>query len=87
MISLAIQGKQLSSEELSAFISRRALEGQSKLAFIIGSSYGISQELLAQSDFLLSFSCLTFPHQMMRVILLEQLYRSMKIAQGEPYHK
>ncbi len=87
VITLAIEGKRLSSEELAAFMSRRALEGQSKLVFIIGSSYGISREILEKSDFRLSFSPMTFPHQMMRVILLEQLYRNFKIAKGEPYHK
>jgi 23S rRNA (pseudouridine1915-N3)-methyltransferase len=87
VICLAIKGKMLSSEELSDFISRQTLQGHSKIVFIIGSSYGLSQEVLGDGDFLLSFSPMTFPHQMMRVILLEQLYRSFKIAKGEPYHK
>jgi len=87
VICLAIKGKMLSSEELSDFISRQTLQGHSKIVFIIGSSYGLAQEVLGNSDFLLSFSPMTFPHQMMRVILLEQLYRSFRIAKGEPYHK
>lgn len=87
VIGLAIKGKMLSSEELSDFISRQTLQGHSKIVLLIGSSYGLSSEVLGNCDFLLSFSPLTFPHQMMRVILLEQLYRSFKIAKGEPYHK
>lgn len=87
VIALAIEGKMLSSEELATFMSRLALERKSKFVFIIGSSYGISREILEKSDFRLSFSLMTFPHQLMRVILLEQLYRGFKIAKGEPYHK
>ncbi|NLO75295.1 MAG: 23S rRNA (pseudouridine(1915)-N(3))-methyltransferase RlmH, partial [Clostridia bacterium] len=80
VIPLAIAGERLSSEELSGFIDRLLVEGKSKIVFIIGSSYGISPEILEKGDFLLSFSPMTFPHQMMRVILLEQIYRSMKIS-------
>ncbi len=87
VIPLAIAGERLSSEELSGFIDRLLVEGKSKIVFIIGSSYGISPEILEKGDFLLSFSPMTFPHQMMRVILLEQIYRSMKISKHEPYHK
>lgn len=87
VVTCAIEGKMLSSVELSDFVSRQTLQGYSKIAFIIGSSHGISGKLLEKSNFLLSFSPMTFPHQMMRVILLEQLYRSYKIAKGEPYHK
>ena len=87
VIPLAIAGERLSSEELSGFIDRLLVEGKSKIVFIIGSSYGISPEILEKGDFLLSFSPMTFPHQMMRVILLEQIYRCMKISKHEPYHK
>ena len=87
VIPLAIEGQRLSSEELSDFFDRLTLAGKSKIVFIIGSSYGISRKILAKGDFLLSFSSMTFPHQMMRIILLEQIYRSMKISKHEPYHK
>lgn len=87
VVLLAIQGKMLSSEKLSEFMGQLTLEGKSKVVFIIGSSHGIAQEIQQKSDFLLSFSLLTFPHQLMRVILLEQIYRSFKILKGEPYHK
>jgi 23S rRNA (pseudouridine1915-N3)-methyltransferase len=87
VIPLAIDGKRLSSEDLAAFFDRLLVEGKGKIVFIIGSSYGISREVLEKGDFLLSFSPMTFPHQLMRVILLEQIYRSMKISKHEPYHK
>ncbi len=75
-ITLEIKGKALTSEELAA-----------KIAFVIGGSLGLSPEVSARSDFKLSFSKMTFPHQMMRVILLEQIYRSFKINRHEAYHK
>ena len=87
LIALAIEGKQLSSEELSEKIFDLALEGKSDLTFVIGGSLGLSNELLARADFKLSFSKMTFPHQLMRMILLEQIYRAFKINRGEPYHK
>ena len=87
LIALAIDGKQLSSEELSEKIFALALEGKSDLTFLIGGSLGLSNELLARADFKLSFSKMTFPHQLMRMILLEQIYRAFKINRGEPYHK
>lgn len=87
VVSLVIEGKMLSSVKLSEFIGQLTLAGKSKLVFIIGSSYGLSRKILQKSDFLLSFSSLTFPHQMMRVILLEQIYRSFRILKSEPYHK
>lgn len=87
VISLAIQGKMLSSEELSSYISNTALNGESNLCFVIGGSLGLCDEVLKRSNFKLSFSKMTFPHQLMRVILLEQLYRCFKISSGEPYHK
>jgi len=87
VIPLAIAGRQLSSEELSGLFGRLSLEGKSQLAFIIGGSHGLAQEVLCRGDLLLSFSALTFPHQLMRVILLEQIYRGFKILKGEPYHK
>lgn len=87
VIALAIEGKQRSSEELSQYIEKLGVEGKGHLTFIIGGSLGLSQEVLKQVNDLLSFSKMTFPHQLMRVILLEQIYRGFKIIKGEPYHK
>ena len=86
-ITLEIKGKGLSSEQLAEKIGRLALEGKSSLAFVIGGSLGLSPEVSRRADFKLSFSAMTFPHQMMRVILLEQIYRSFKINRNETYHK
>lgn len=87
VIALEIQGKELTSEDLSEKISSLGLSGKSDIAFVIGGSIGLSQEVLSRADFRLSFSKMTFPHQMMRVILLEQIYRSFKIIRNETYHK
>lgn len=78
----------LSSEQLAKHISQLGVEGKkSHLVLIIGGSIGLSDEVIARSDYSLSFSNMTFPHQLMRVILLEQVYRSFRINAGEPYHK
>lgn len=87
VIGLAIEGKMLSSEQLAGKISQLAISGESHIQFIIGGSLGLSEKVLKEADLLLSFSKMTFPHQLMRVILLEQIYRSYRIIQGEPYHK
>ncbi len=87
VIALAIEGKQLSSEQLAAFLQKKALDGVSHVAFLIGGSLGLSKEVMRRADYALSFSPMTFPHQMMRVILLEQIYRAERITRGEPYHK
>ena len=87
VITLEIGGKMLSSEELADKIERLGIQGYSSIAFVIGGSIGLGKEVLARSDFALSFSKMTFPHQLMRVILLEQVYRSYRIINGEPYHK
>ncbi|MBR0597705.1 23S rRNA (pseudouridine(1915)-N(3))-methyltransferase RlmH [Sinanaerobacter chloroacetimidivorans] len=87
VIALEIQGKQLTSEELSEKIQELGVSGKSDISFIIGGSIGLSQEVLSRADFRLSFSKMTFPHQMMRVVLLEQIYRSFKIIKKESYHK
>ena len=87
MIALAIEGKMFSSEQLAGKISQLAISGESHIQFIIGGSLGLSEKVLKEADLLLSFSKMTFPHQLMRVILLEQIYRSYRIIQGEPYHK
>ena len=87
VIALEINGKSLSSEELAAKVDRLAIEGKSDITFVIGGSLGLSKEVSQRADFSLSFSKMTFPHQMMRVILLEQIYRSFKIIKNEAYHK
>ena len=87
VIALAIDGKMLDSVELSEKIGRLGVEGKSSVAFVIGGSLGLGNEVLKRADYKLSFSRMTFPHQLMRVILLEQIYRSYRIISGEPYHK
>ena len=87
VITLEINGKQLTSEELAGKIDNLGIQGHSHIIFIIGGSIGLGTEVLKKSNFALSFSKMTFPHQLMRVILLEQIYRSYRIINGEPYHK
>ena len=87
VIALASEGKARSSEELSGRLDNLGLQGNSDIAFVIGGSLGLSEAVLKRADEALSFSRMTFPHQLMRVILLEQIYRSFKIQHGEPYHK
>lgn len=87
VIALAIEGKMLDSEELAGKINQLGISGQSQITFLIGGSLGLSEEVLRRADYLLSFSKMTFPHQLMRVVLLEQVYRSYRIIAGEPYHK
>jgi 23S rRNA (pseudouridine1915-N3)-methyltransferase len=87
VIALAIQGKLQSSEELADTLDKLATYGKSKIAFIIGGSLGLSEEVLKRSNEQLSFSRMTFPHQLMRLILVEQVYRAYRINRGEPYHK
>ncbi|MDR5658866.1 23S rRNA (pseudouridine(1915)-N(3))-methyltransferase RlmH [Serpentinicella sp. ANB-PHB4] len=87
VIALAIQGKMISSEQLAKKIQSLATSGTSHITFIIGGSLGLSQEVIKRSDYQLSFSPMTFPHQLMKVILLEQVYRGLRIIKGEPYHK
>ena len=87
VIALAIEGKQLSSEELADFIKDLGIRGDSNVAFVIGGSLGLSKSVLSRANHKLSFSKMTFPHQLMRVILLEQVYRGYRIINGEPYHK
>ena len=87
IISLEIQGKEISSDELSKKIEDIMVSGINDITFIIGGSLGLSHEVRSKSDFKLSFSKMTFPHQLMRLILLEQIYRGWRIMKNEPYHK
>ena len=87
VITLEIKGKALTSEGLAEKMAGLALDGKSDISFIIGGSNGLSKAVSDRADFRLSFSAMTFPHQMMRVILLEQIYRSFKINRNEKYHK
>lgn len=87
VIALDLRGKAMSSEQLAQIVERLGLSGRSDLTFIIGGSLGLSAALLARADLRLSFGAMTFPHQMMRVILLEQVYRAFKINRNEAYHK
>lgn len=87
VVTLEIQGKMLSSEELASKIDQLGIQRKSHITFVIGGSIGLGEAVLKRSDFALSFSKMTFPHQLMRVILLEQIYRSYRINFSEPYHK
>lgn len=87
VISLAIEGKKLDSPSLADKINGLGISGESHIVFIIGGSLGLDKRVIDRSNFLLSFSDMTFPHQLMRVILLEQIYRSYRIINNEPYHK
>ena len=87
VIALAIEGKMRTSEEMAQKMERLGIEGKSQVVFVIGGSLGLSEKVLRRADEKLSFSKMTFPHQLMRVILLEQIYRSYRIITGEPYHK
>ncbi len=87
IVALCIEGKNISSEEFSSVFEKCALNGHSSIAFIIGSSHGLSDEVKKRADMKLSFSKMTFPHQLMRVILSEQIYRALSILHGGKYHK
>ncbi|WP_062351069.1 23S rRNA (pseudouridine(1915)-N(3))-methyltransferase RlmH [Bacillus kwashiorkori] len=87
VITLEIGGKMLSSEQLAEKIDQLGTYGKSKISFVIGGSLGLSKEVQTRSNMALSFSKMTFPHQLMRLILLEQIYRAFRINRGEPYHK
>ena len=87
VVALVIKGQELNSEELASKIENLGIGGHSSITFVIGGSLGLSPTVLKRADYQLSFSAMTFPHQLMRVILLEQVYRSFRIINGEPYHK
>jgi 23S rRNA (pseudouridine1915-N3)-methyltransferase len=87
VIALVIDGKGLSSEEFADHLDKMAGQGYSTFTFVIGGSLGLHHDVVKRANFKLSFSKFTFPHQMVRVILLEQVYRAFRIQRGEPYHK
>ena len=87
VIALDLKGKQISSEELATMIDDLGVRGNSNIAFVIGGSLGIAESVLKRANYKLCFSKMTFPHQLFRVMLLEQIYRAYRINSGEPYHK
>ena len=87
VIALAIDGKQRTSEQLATHLDELALDGRSNLAFIVGGSTGLDAAVMARADEALSFGLITLPHNLARVVLLEQIYRAFRILRGEPYHK
>ncbi len=86
-IALDLNGQMLSSEDFSEKIKELQVSGKSKIAFVIGGSLGLSKQVLTRADTRISFSKMTFPHQLFRVMVLEQVYRGFRIIHGEPYHK
>ena len=86
VVALCVEGKELSSEELAELFKGKSIEGK-RLCFIIGSSYGLSEDIKKRADMRLSVSKMTFPHQLFRIMLLEQTYRAFKINEGSTYHK
>ena len=87
VVAMDLKGKQLTSEELSSFVERCGVTGHSNIVFVIGGSLGLSDEVIKRADYKLCFSKMTFPHQLFRVMLLEQVYRAFRIMKNEPYHK
>lgn len=87
VIAMDLNGKQLTSVEFSSFISNCTVMGNSNIVFVIGGSLGLSEEVIKRADYKLCFSKMTFPHQLFRVMLLEQIYRGFRIMNNEPYHK
>jgi 23S rRNA (pseudouridine1915-N3)-methyltransferase len=87
VVAMDLKGNSLSSEEFSQFISNCGVMGNSNITFIIGGSLGLSEEVRSRANYKLCFSKMTFPHQLFRVMLLEQIYRGFRIMKGEPYHK
>jgi 23S rRNA (pseudouridine1915-N3)-methyltransferase len=87
VVALAIEGETWSSEQLAAHLDKQAVYGGGSVSFVIGGSLGLSAAVLARADKKLSFGRMTYPHQMMRVMLVEQVYRAFRINRGEPYHK
>ncbi|WP_294354011.1 23S rRNA (pseudouridine(1915)-N(3))-methyltransferase RlmH [uncultured Clostridium sp.] len=86
-VAMDLKGKQITSEELASFISNCGVMGNSNIVFVIGGSLGLSDEVIKRANYKLCFSKMTFPHQLFRVMLLEQVYRGFRIINNEPYHK
>ena len=87
VIAMDLKGKHITSEEFSSLIDNLGVEGNSNITFVIGGSLGLSEEVIKRANYKLCFSKMTFPHQLFRVMLLEQIYRGYRIIKGEPYHK
>lgn len=87
VISLEIKGDMVTSEKFAEKIEQLMIHGKSKIFFVIGGSLGLSKEVIERSNYALSFSKMTLPHQLMRLVLVEQIYRGFRIMKGEPYHK
>jgi len=87
VVALDIPGRQRTSEQFAEHLERLALDGRSNIAFVVGGSHGLAPEVLARADERLSLGPMTLPHNLARVVLLEQVYRAFKIRRGEPYHK
>ncbi len=87
MITLDLNGKMLTSEQFAGMLSNCAIQGNSHIVFVIGGSLGLADNVLKRAQASLSFSKMTFPHQLFRVMLVEQIYRGYRINNGEPYHK
>ncbi|SDN44124.1 23S rRNA (pseudouridine1915-N3)-methyltransferase [Fictibacillus solisalsi] len=87
VIAMAIEGKLISSEDLAKNLDQLATYGKSKVAFVIGGSLGLSDEVMKRANEKISFGRITYPHQLMKLVLVEQIYRAFRINRGEPYHK
>lgn len=87
VIAMDLKGKHITSQEFSSLIDNLGVEGNSNITFVIGGSLGLSEEVIKRANYKLCFSKMTFPHQLFRVMLLEQIYRGYRIIKGEPYHK
>lgn len=87
VIAMDLKGEQITSEKFSTYIENCGVMGNSNIAFIIGGSLGLSEKVIKRANYKLCFSKMTFPHQLFRVMLLEQIYRAFRIMKGEPYHK
>ncbi len=87
VVALCVEGREMPTEKFAQYIADAAVSGASTVCFVIGSSYGLCEDVKKRADLRLSFSQMTFPHQLMRVVLAEQIYRAFKINSGETYHK
>ena len=87
VIAMDLKGNEITSEKFSKYIENCGVMGNSNITFVIGGSLGLSQEVIKRADYKLCFSKMTFPHQLFRVMLLEQVYRAFRIMKNEPYHK